>query len=377
MPEYLDSNATTRCDARVAATVMRYLTDEFGNAGSRTHEWGARAKKAVEHARDQIADVGHVDPTGVVFTSGATESNNLALLGLEAHGVATGRRHVIVTAVEHKAVLEPAGRLGERGFDVDVLPVDNGGYPSPDALAAALRDDTLAVSTMHVNNETGVELPLDDYSNILADSSAFWHVDAAQSFGKRAGRQLANDRIDLISVSAHKVYGPKGVGALLLRLRNGKRPPLAPLMVGGGQERGLRPGTVPVALVAGLGHAAALAAAEMDDRDAAARKIRDRLLSALTEAGAHINGDPGRLVPHVVNTHLPGIDAEAFMLASRDLVAISNGSACTSATVEPSHVLLAMGYDRDHTMSSVRISWDHDTDSGFVEGLIDRIAMLA
>ncbi len=358
---YLDNNATTPVDPRVAAVVSRFLTDEFGNAGSRTHEWGAAAAKAVEEARRHVASVLAARPDEVVFTSGATESNNLAILGLAEYGRSNGRTHMITTAVEHKAVLEPIEHLAKHhGFDETVLPVDERGWPTPDVLADALRPDTLLVSTMHVNNETGVELPLEDYAAVLQEHSAWWHVDAAQGFGKVLA-PLRNERIDLMSISAHKIYGPKGVGALVTRRRGYNRAPLQPLMFGGGQERGLRPGTQAVHLIAGLGEAARLAESELDERSRINAAYRTDVLDGLAPLHPDINGDPARVVPHVLNVSLPGIDAEAAMVATRDLVAVSNGSACTSSSYEPSHVLVAMGLSEDRTAGALRISWNHTT----------------
>lgn len=373
---YVDNNATTAIEPRVADVVLRYLADEYGNAGSRTHTWGATASKAVEEARRQLATVVDSRPDEVIFTSGATEANNLAILGLADHGLAMGRLHVITTAVEHKAVLEPVEHLAKRyGFDITVLPVGEGGWPSADQLAEALRPDTLLVSTMHVNNETGVELPLDEYAGVLSGHRAFWHVDAAQGFGKSV-QPLRDHRIDLISVSGHKIYGPKGIGALVARRRRYDRPPLAPLMFGGGQERGLRPGTVPVPLVAGLGEAARLALAEGTERLSVCAAYRDAVIDGLAPLHPLINGDPQRTLTHTMNLSLPGIDAEAAMVATKDLVAISNGSACTSSSYEPSHVLSAMGLDTDRIGCALRISWSHLTPEVDWAAVADRLLSL-
>jgi cysteine desulfurase len=355
---YLDANATTRVDQRVADVVMAHMIEEFGNSGSRTHEYGSRANKAVATAREQVADAVGVRADEVVFTSGATEANNIAILGLAEHGRSSGRMHIVTTAVEHKAVLEPVDRLAKAGFDVTLLEVDASGWPTADALAAALRDDTLLVSTMHVNNETGVELPLAAYGEVLAGHPAYWHVDAAQGFGK-ATEALRDDRIDLISISGHKLNAPKGVGVLVTRRRGYDRIPLVPLQLGGGQERGIRPGTVPVPLVAGLGEAVRLAVAEGGQHRAAHAAYRECILAALAPLSPQVNGDPERVLPHVLNLSVPGVDAEAAMVALKDVVAVSNGSACTSTSYEPSHVLVAMGLDDERVESALRISWDH------------------
>ena len=250
MPIYLDCAATTPLDSRVRAEMLRYLDDDFGNAGSRTHAWGLRARAAVERARDQVAAVVGVRRGDVIFTSGATESNNLAILGLA--GAAQDRKHVVSTAIEHHAVLEPLAELGRRGFEITLVSPDSRGIVDPDAVAGAVRPDTVLVSIMHVNNETGVRQPVAEVADRLERSDAYVHVDAAQSFARDIDA-LRHPRIDLISASAHKINGPKGIGALITRRRGQERPPLQPLMFGGGQERGLRPGTMPVALAAGFG----------------------------------------------------------------------------------------------------------------------------
>ncbi len=359
-PIYLDNNATTPVDPRVAEVAYRYSVDEYGNAGSRTHTWGLAAARVAEEARRQIADPIGSQPDEVVFTSGATESDNLAVLGIAAHAEATGRMHLITTAVEHKAVLEPVEVLSKRGFEVTVLPVDEKGWPTAIDLANALRDETVLVSTMHGNNETGVELPLEDYAAVLSNHDAWWHVDAAQTYGKR-NEVLSDKRIDLISISGHKVFAPKGIGALIVRRRGYERPPLTALMYGGGQERGLRPGTLPVALVASLGLAGQLADQEATDRRESCEIFRKHVIDALDSLGAEVNGDPHRVLPHVVNASIPGVDAEAAIVAIKDLVAISNGSACTSASYEPSHVLTAMGLEEGRVAGALRISWNHET----------------
>lgn len=361
MAVYLDCNATTPPEPYVQAEVVKYLSEEFGNAGSRTHDFGARAKQAVQRARDQVAAVVAARREDVVFTSGATESNNLAILGLATHGEKSKRKHIVSTQIEHKAVLEPLRVLEGRGFDLTLVPPTAGGWIDPDALRGALRADTLLVSVMHANNETGVLQPIAEIAEILADHPAFLHLDAAQGFGKDIAT-LRNSRIDLISVSAHKVYGPKGVGALVCRRRGYKSPPLAPLVYGGGQERGLRPGTLPVPLVVGLGAASKLALRDAGSRAEACRSFRTVLLEHLGQFGPHVNGDPERTLPHVVNISFPGLDSEAVMLALKGLVAISNGSACTSQSYEPSHVLRAMGLPTDIIDGATRWSWCHTTE---------------
>jgi cysteine desulfurase len=360
MSAYLDCNATTPLEPRVSEVMRHYFEVEYGNSGSRTHEYGARAKQAVEEARRLVADVVGAEDDEVTFTSGATEGNNLAILGLAAHGEKTGRRHMVTSAIEHKAVLEPLEALRQRGFEITLVPPAPSGCVDPAALVAACRADTLLVSIMHVNNETGVVQPLAEICNRLARHDAFLHVDAAQGFGKELG-PLASKRIDFISISAHKIYGPKGVGALIARRRSFSNPPLQPLMYGGGQEHGLRPGTLPVPLIAGLGEASRLARAEHEKRRKACLAFRRKLIAALEPLSPLFNGDPDSTLPHVLNISIPGLDSEAVMVALKGIVAISNGSACTSASYKPSHVLQAMGFSLDRIQQALRFSWCHLT----------------
>ena len=359
-PVYLDCNATTPLEPAVQAALFHHLGEEFGNAGSRTHEYGSRAKVAVQRARDQVAAVVGAKREEVLFTSGATESNNLALLGLREFGEKTGRRHIVSTAIEHKAVLEPLEQLAAHGFTVTLVSPDKGGAVSAEAIREALRPDTLLVSVMHVNNETGVEQPIGEIATVLNDHEAFFHVDAAQSFGKVLA-VLRNPRIELISVSAHKIYGPKGVGALIVRRRGYDRIPLVPLVFGGGQERGLRPGTQPVGLIVALGEASEVAIREQAKRVKRCRAIKEQALAALTGVGGEPVGDQARALPSTLNIRFPGLDSEALMVATKDLIAISNGSACTSSSYTPSHVLKAMGFNDVTANECVRISWCHMT----------------
>ncbi|OBK56470.1 cysteine desulfurase DndA [Mycobacterium gordonae] len=375
-PVYLDCNATTPMDPRVGEEVMKYLVHEFGNAGSRTHAYGQTAKHRVKRAREEVAAVVGAQPDEVFFTSGATESDNLAILGLAAHGRATGKRHIISSQIEHKAVLEPLEVLSKQGFEVTLLAPTDGGWIDPENVRRALRMDTLLVSIMAVNNETGVIQPLAEIAEILSDHDAFFHVDGAQGFGKLVG-PLRERRIDLVSISGHKVYAPKGVGALVARRRRFTRPPLQPLMYGGGQERGLRPGTLPVALIAGLGLASALALAESADRTRRCMGIKNEALSALEPLGIALNGDPERTVPHTLNFSAPGVDSEAAIVALKDVAAVSNGSACTSQSYKPSHVLTAARLPTQQVTGALRLSWSHLTPSVSWGAIAERLASLA
>lgn len=361
MTIYLDCNATAPMEPAVSEEVMKYLTIEFGNAGSRTHEYGARAKQAVQKARDHIADVVQAQRDEVIFTSGATESNNLAILGLADHGEATGKKHIISNLIEHKAILEPLEMLGKRGFEITLLPPTQGGWVNPEEVEKALREDTLLVSCMHANNETGVVQPLRAIAQRLGDHPAYFHTDAAQGFGKDIDT-LRDPRIDLISISGHKIYGPKGIGTLITRRRGFKRPPLNPLMFGGGQEKGLRPGTLPVALITGLGKAAELALKNANQRTAKCKSFRQQALNAIAPLEPVFNGDQNHTLPHVLNISLPGLDSEAVIVALKNHIAISNGSACTSQSYDPSHVLESMELKKEIIQSAVRISWCHMTD---------------
>lgn len=355
---YWDCSATTPVEQAVADLVLSLMVDGFGNAGSRTHETGARAKRAVSQAREQVASVVGADPSEVIFTSGATEANNLALLGLASGPASKARRHIVSTAIEHKAVLEPLGHLERQGFEVErVAPQADGGVRADDVLSR-VRPDTLLVSVMHANNETGICQPIQQLADSLADHETYLHVDAAQTFGKVL-EPLTNARIDLISISGHKVFAPKGVGALIARRREWDRPPLQALQFGGGQERGLRPGTLPVPLIAGLGKAATLAVQEHPARLKRVQVLREELLEGLAQAGPVLHGDTTRALPHVLNLSFADADGEAVMLAWRDLVEVSNGSACTSSSYTPSHVLTAMGLPEENVRGAVRLSWSH------------------
>lgn len=359
-PVYLDCNATAPIEPAVRDAVIQWMTDELGNAGSRTHEYGLRANRAVQRARDQVANV--VDGAGdeVVFTSGATESNNLALLGLAEHGVETNRLHIVSTAIEHKAVLEPLEVLEARGFSVTLVRPDENGLVPADSIRDALRHDTLLVSVMHANNETGAIQPLEEIAAALENHDAFFHVDAAQGYGKDLV-SLRSKRIDLISVSGHKIYGPLGIGALIARRRGFKRPPLKALMYGGGQERGLRPGTLPVPLIVGLGVAAEIALKDQACRQERCRDLRHKALAALEPLGIRMHSNSDRTLSHVMNFSVPGVDSEAVMIALKDVAAVANGSACTSQSYSPSHVLKAMGLPQENISGAIRVSWSHLT----------------
>jgi cysteine desulfurase len=374
-PVYLDYSATTPVDSRVAKVVVRFMAEEFGNAGSRSHEFGLRAKEAVQRAREQIAAVVDAKPEEVTFTSGATESNNLAILGLAPFGETNHKRHIVSTPIEHKAVLEPLDVLKRRGFEVTLVPPGSDGRVAPSDVLSEIRSDTLLVSVMHANNETGTIQPLREIADLLSNHDCFFHVDAAQGFAKDL-EALRHQRIDLISISGHKIFAPKGIGALIGRIRGFRRPPLEPLFFGGGQERGLRPGTLPTQLAVGLGLAAQIAIEEYAVRREACLKIRKEALTHLQSLGLSINGSVGASLPHVLNVSIPGADSEAVMLSLKGIVAISNGSACTSASYRPSHVLTAMGLSPERVQGAVRLSWSHMTPLVDWPVVIDRLRHL-
>jgi cysteine desulfurase len=373
-PIYLDCNATTPIEPEVLELMNHYFRVEYGNAGSRTHRYGSAAAQAVRRAREQTASVVAASWENVLFTSGATESNNLAILGLAAQAEKLRRKHIISTQIEHKAVLEPLEELAKRGFHVTLLPPCRGGYVEADQVRAALRPDTFLVSVMQVNNETGVIQPLAEIAEVLSGHHAVFHTDSAQGFGKELDG-LRSPRLDLISVSAHKIFGPKGVGALIAR-QNERTAGLAPLSFGGGQERGLRPGTVPVPLVAGLGLAAELSLRDYSRRRTTCLAFGIELLSALAPLQPIVVGDTDRALPHVVSLRFGDIDSEAVMLALSDVVALSNGSACTSSTYQSSHVLKAMALSDSEAQAATRWSWCHMTPEPDWRGIERAIRML-
>jgi len=361
MTIYLDCNATTPIEPEVADVVLKYMTTEYGNAASRTHEYGLRAKKAVTDARKTIASSLKVDVGELIFTSGATESNNLTIFGLAEYGKANHKKHIVSTMIEHKSILEPLSELEKRGFEITLLKPNSDGWVEPEAVKDAIRDDTLLLSVMQVNNETGVIQPIEEIANTIASQDAFFHVDAAQGFGKR-NDSLRHKRIDLISLSSHKVYGPKGIGALVMKRRGYKRLPIKPLIYGGGQESGLRAGTLAVPLIAGFGKAVELADKYEKERAKACRKIKSSAISALHSLKPVYHGDLDKSMPHIVNFSIPKLDSEAAILALKGIAAIANGSACNSKSYSHSHVLTAMDVEDDALGGAIRLSWCHLTE---------------
>ena len=373
MTTYLDSNATTQVLKPVADLVYKLMVEEYGNSGSRTHVFGVNAKQITEKAREQVADVVAAEKAEVIFTSGATESNNIAILGLESFGIEKNKKHIITTKIEHKAVLEPVAHLESKGFEVTYLNVGDSGLIDIEELKSSLREDTLFVSIMHVNNETGCIQPLDEICSALGDSESYLHVDAAQSFAKLTG-ELVNKRIDLISASGHKVYAPKGVGALIMRKRGFIRPPLKPITFGGGQEKSLRPGTLAVPLIAGFGLASEIGLKKQLEWQKHVAQLKVNLIEALQPLGIIENG--ANSSPFVLNFTIPGVNSEAAMVMLKGIAAVSNGSACTSSSYKPSHVLIAMGLDAERINGAIRMSWSHMTEELPLKKLASTLAKL-
>ena len=369
---YLDHHATTPLDDRVLEAMAPYLGAEFGNAASATHAYGWRAEAAVDLARESIAEQLGADPSEIVFTSGATESNNLAILGLA--DAASGSGHVVTVATEHPSVLDPCRALARRGWDVTELTVDAEGRIASDEIDAALRDDTRLVSVMAANNEIGVLAPIDAIAEHCHARGIVFHTDAAQAAGKIA-LDCAAQGLDLLSVSGHKLYGPKGVGVLRVRRRGMPRVRLEPRQFGGGHEGGLRSGTLPVALVVGLGKALEIAAAEREAETIRLAGLRDAMwkeLDARLAGGVRWNGARAPRLPGNLNVSFEGIDGDR-LLADLGGLAVSSGSACSSATPEPSHVLLALGLGPALAKASLRVGLGRGNTQDDVTLAVDRI----
>lgn len=360
---YLDYNASAPVDARVLDAMVSVYRNDYGNPDSRTHEYGERSATRLNQARGQVAELLGIAKDEVVFTSGATESNNLAILGLELYGIQMNRKHIITTSIEHKAVLEAVHHLEKKGFDVDYIDPDQSGRINANDLIQRLRPDTLLVSVMHANNETGVLQPVERIGEILELTDTFFHIDATQTCGKMV-EAVKNLQYDLLSCSAHKMYGPQGIGALIIRKKHYQRVPIKPIMFGGGQEYGFRPGTTPVPLAMGFGVACNLAKEKAQEHLKQMEAIRNTILALLEESEIQykINGNLEYAVPNTLNISIKGISSEALMLTTRQLCGISNGSACTTSNYKPSYVLTAMGLSEDRLESAVRISWGWECD---------------
>ena len=349
---YLDNQATTPLDPEVFSAMSPWFTEKFGNASSRNHTYGWEAEEAVEIARESVAAIIGSLPKEIIFTSGATEANNIALQGAAKNYQNQGR-HIITLETEHKAVIDVCQHLSEDGFDITYLPVDKDGMLNVNKFEDAIRDDTIFASVMHVNNEIGVIQPIKELGAICKNKNVIFHVDAAQSVGK-IPLNIDDMGIDLLSISAHKFYGPKGVGALYIR-RKDPRVQLQPVMFGGGHERGVRSGTLPVPNIVGMGRACDLAADVMNEENLKITTLRDALLQGIRDKNpnALVNGSMEKRVAGNLNMSFPGVNNEAIIAAIPE-IAISSGSACTTSTMEPSHVLLALGMSKEEAYSSLR-----------------------
>ena len=369
-PIYLDYQATTPMDPRVLEAMMPYFTHKFGNPHSRSHSYGWEAEEAVEKARAQVAKLIGADEKEMIFTSGATESNNLAIRGV-AEFYKDRKNHIVTTVTEHKCVLDTCRHLEQQGFEVTYLPVQKNGLIDLEVLRAAVTDKTVLVSIMAVNNEIGVIQPLAEIGKICREKKAFFHTDAAQAAGK-IPLDVEAMNIDLMSISGHKIYGPKGIGALYVRRKPRIR--LVPLIVGGGQERGFRSGTLPTPLCVGLGEAAEIAMKEMDAESKRLAKLQARMLKGLNAklTDIHVNGDLEHRIPGNLNIGFAYVEGESLMMGIKGL-SVSSGSACTSASLEPSYVLRALGVEEDMAHTSLRIGLGRFTTEHEVDTAVDEL----
>ena len=369
-PIYLDYQATTPMDPRVLEAMMPYFTHKFGNSGSRSHAYGWEAEEGTEKARGQVAKLIGADEKEVIFTSGATESNNLAIRGV-AEFYKDRKNHIITTVTEHKCVLDTCRHLEQQGFEVTYLPVRQDGLLDLDVLRAAITDKTVLVSVMAVNNEIGVIQPLAEIGRICREKKVFFHTDAAQAAGK-IPLDVEALNVDLMSISGHKIYGPKGIGALYVRRKPRVR--LVPMIVGGGQERGFRSGTLPTPLCVGLGEAAEICMKEMDDEAKRLKKLQERMLNGLRAKLTDIvvNGDLEHRIPGNLNISFAYVEGESLMMGIKNL-AVSSGSACTSASLEPSYVLRALGVEEEMAHTSLRIGLGRFTTEHEVDTAVDEL----
>lgn len=370
-PIFLDLQSTTPVDPRVLDSMLPYLTHSYGNPHSRTHAYGWDAEAAVEEARGHIAELIHADPKEIVFTSGATESNNTALKGVAKFYRAKGKDKLVTVQTEHKCVLDTCRHLQSEGFNVTYLPVQKNGLVDLEQLRAAIDERTSLVSVMAVNNEIGVVQPIKEIGALCREKKVFFHTDAAQALGKLP-IDVEDMKIDLMSITAHKIYGPKGIGALYVRRKPRVR--LVPLMNGGGQERGLRSGTLAPHLCVGFGAASRIAKREMErDREHVTR-LASKMLTAITEEVPNIviNGDPDKRVPGSLNISFAYVEGESLIMSLKT-IAVSSGSACTSASLEPSYVLRALGVEEELAHTSIRFGMGRFTTEEEVDYSIDLI----
>ena len=368
---YLDHNATTPVDPRVLEVMLPYFTEKFGNAASIDHDYGHEAKKAIDNARKQIAAIINARPDEIIFTSGATESDNIALFGV-AEKYARKGNHIITCVTEHKATLDACHRLEQLGKQVTYLPVDQYGCVKPEQIRQAITPETILISIMAANNEIGTIAPLTEIGRIAKEYNILFHTDAAQAVG-HIPIDVQAMNIHVLSMSGHKIYGPKGIG-VLYRRRSNPRVNLAPVIYGGGHERGLRSGTLNVPAIVGMGEALCLAKKEMGKDAERFRAWTQRILEGLeTELGqVYLNGHPTQRLPHNLNVSLPNVESKALIVNLKG-VALSTGSACTSANVEPSHVIQALGFGDDRAHSAIRVSVGRFNNDEQIDLAIERI----
>jgi cysteine desulfurase len=371
LPIYMDNNSTTRVDPRVLEAMLPYFSERYGNAASRHHSFGWEAKEAVDRARAQVAELIGADAREIIFTSGATESNNLALRGV-AGMYRTQGNHIITAVTEHKAVLDPCKRLQREAFEVTFLPVDRFGRVSAEQVAQAMTPKTILVSIMAANNEIGTLQPIDEIAAVCKERQVLFHTDAAQAAGK-IPIDVQSLGVDLLSLSAHKIYGPKGVGALYVRRRN-PHVRLEPIFDGGGHEGGLRSGTLPVPLIVGFGKACEICQQQMKSEGDHLRTLREGLRQGIMDrlSEVYLNGHPTECLPGTLNLSFAHVKGDALMMGLRN-VAISSGSACTSASVEPSYVLKALGVEDELAHSSIRFGLGRFNTEEEVDYVIDEV----
>lgn len=362
MSVYLDYNASAPIDPRVLDVMINCYQEFYGNADSRTHYFGENAKKQVEDARSKIAKLLNAKSNEVFFTSGSTESNNIAVLGLRKYGIDQNKKHIITSSIEHKAIIQSTKELMNDGFEVEYVDPGEDGRVSAEEILSKVRPDTLLVSLMHSNNETGMIQPVKEVGQKLNEIGVLFHIDATQSCGKLV-EEIQNLDYDMMSISAHKMAGPQGVGALVLRRKRYKLPPVSPIMFGGPQEHGIRPGTLPTALIVGFGATAEICLNEYQENYQKNIDIKNELMSLIEQSGVQycINGDQKYAVPNTLNISFLGVDSEALMISTRQYCGISNGSACNSNSYNHSYVLKAMGLSDERIESAVRISWGPNT----------------
>lgn len=363
MSIYLDYNASAPIDKRVLETMIDVYENHVGNADSRTHGFGDGARSIVESARQQVASLLGVTPSEVFFTSGATESNNIAVQGLRAYAEECGKKQIITSTIEHKAILETVKAMQNQGFTATIVNPESSGRVSAKKILDETTTSTLLVSLMHVNNETGIIQPVSEVGEELEKKGILFHVDATQSCGKLVD-ELRELKYDMLSFSAHKLRGPQGIGVLVLRKKGYKLPPVKAIMYGGPQEHGIRPGTVPVALVAGCGKACEIAEHEYKKNEQKAAELKKIVVQLLNESGLKFsyNGEQGYCMSNTLNVCLQGVSSEALMILTKQYCGVSNGSACNSKSYSPSYVLRSMGTPVEQIENSIRISWGADTD---------------